>query len=292
MNWLVSLHAFKAIAQNNSFSAGARKLGMTPTKATTLIQQLEKELNTVLFIRTTRRLNLTEEGEELLTRITPILEEWESIYTAFKDKTSILNGTLTIGTVPDLFSVPPFSERLADFFQHYPKVSCVLRTFSYPINLIDESLDIFVGIDTYIRDQGNILSRTLFHFNYSCYASPNYIKQSGCPRKINDLSQHNCIIYSDRNIWSFEKEKIKINGNFYADDGKTLFSAACQGMGIIRVPDFMAKDYVNNKTLIPLLEKEGKERETIKIYYPKMAYQPRKVKEFTAFLIDRVKHFL
>lgn len=287
MNWFESLYAFKLIAAENSFSGGARKLNINPAKATILIQQLEKKLNAVLFIRTTRRLSLTEAGHDLLKKISPLLEEWETIRATFTDKTAFIGGNLRIGTVPDLLSIPPFSDWITAFLDKYPKCHVDLKTFSKPLSLMDESLDVFIGIESYIRDPAHTVAQTLFPFNYACFASPKYLKKYGTLKKPEALSAHNCVIYVDQHEWSFKTEKIKVEGNFRADNGKTLFSAGCQGIGIIRVPDFMAKPYVENKTLAPILKETLKEPAVIKLFYPKLSYQPRKVKEFITFLVQR-----
>lgn len=289
MNWLESLRVFSTVAKHKSFSESARKLKMNPAKTTKIIQDLEEKFKAVLFIRTTRHVSLTEEGKDLLKRINPFLEEWENIRNSFSHQEKNISGIIHIGIAPDILSTDPILEYMTDFLKHNPNISFNIKTYSKPLSLIDQELDLFIGTENYIIDTSSIIGRKLFNFNYGCYAAPAYIQQFGIPKKTSDLAKHNCLIYSHHNMWAFRSETLKVSGNFYADDGKTLYAAACSGLGIIRTPDFMTADFLKKKMLIPILKNTLIHPAELKLFYPKLSYQPRKIKEIIEFLLLRTQ---
>jgi len=291
INWLEALITFKTIAEQAAFSAAARKLNINTARATILIQQLEKALNAVLFVRTTRRLKLTEEGHHLLMQVLPLLEEWDNLQLLLKDKVVSVGGTLTIGAVPNVLNHPPFSSWFSQFLLKNPRFAFDLKVFRKPISLIDEELDLFVGFESNIRDPAHVVARTLLNFNFACYAAPSYIKKYGMPKKIEDIPQHNCLIFADKNEWHFKEKKIKVNGNFHAEDLKAILSAACEGLGIIRAPDFLVRYYLENKSLAPVLDKTLLDPTDLKLFYPKLTYQPRKIKEFISYLMQQARPY-
>lgn len=285
MNWLESLFVFSMVAKHESFSESSRKLNMNPAKTTKMIQGLEKKFKTVLLIRTTRRVFLTEEGKSLLKRISPFLEEWENIQHSFIAEEKALSGIIRIGIAPDILNTEFILGYMMDFLKRNPKISFNIKTYSKPLSMIDQDLDIFIGKENYILDTASIIGRTLLKFNYGCYAAPTYIQQYGMPKKLTDLAKHNCLIYTQHNVWFFNSETIKVSGNFSADDGKTLYAAACSGLGIICTPDFMTKKFLTEKMLIPILNNILIKPDEIKLFYPKSSYQPRKIKEIIEFLL-------
>lgn len=280
MDWLNCLHAFVQVAELKGFSAAAQSLMTNSSDITKRIQWLEQQLETSLFVRTTRKVSLTDTGQYLLNRTKPFLNEWQDLKTHVLDFQAQPQGTLKICTPPQVSSAKIISQCLAAFSQAYPMLHLNIVTTSEPIHLIENGIDILIGVDHYILDPAATIGASLFNFKYQLYASPRYLKQAPPLTSLADLSKHRCLIYRDNREWEFGGKTIIANGNFCADSGNALISACELGNGIIRIPDFMAQELVEKKSLVNVLPDSFSKKQTLKIYYTRQAYQPRKIQIF------------
>lgn len=280
MDWLNCLHAFVQVAELKGFSAAAQSLMTNSSDITKRIQWLEQQLETALFVRTTRKVSLTDAGQYLLNRAKPFLNEWQDLQTQILNFHAQPQGTLKICTPPQVSRAKIISHCLAALSQAYPMLYINIVTTSEPIHLIEKGIDIFIGADHYILDPASTVGKPLFDFKYQLYASPRYLKQSPPLKSLADLSKHRCLIYRDNREWELGGKTIIANGNFCADSGDALMSACALGNGIIRIPDFMVQELVDKNSLVHVLPDFSSKKQTLKIYYTKQAYQPRKIQIF------------
>lgn len=289
MNWFDCLEAFVSVAQQQSFSAAARALNTNSSDITKRIQWMEKQLETALFLRTTRQVSLTDTGEYFLTRIQPLLNEWHDLYAQLLDFKAKPQGVLKIAGYPQLFSTAIMSKCLSAFAKTYPTLSLHLSTTSQPINLLENDVDILIAIDKYIVNPAETVSSSLFDFQYSLFASAHYLKTAPPLKKLSDLHAHRCLIYLKNNVWEFERESITVDGYLYADSGDALIEASKAGSGICRVPAFMVKNDVAQNKLINVLPQFVSKKQLLKIFFLKHSYQPRKIKVFVDFVKGSLK---
>lgn len=284
MNWLDSLLTFQKLAKNQSFAETGRELNVNTSVVTKRIQWLEYQLKSTLFVRTTRKVTVTEAGEFLLQRITPLLEEWRDVKTQVLDLQKQPSGIITISAPPSLNSLPIFVEGFNEFTERYPKLSVVVQAKAHAINLLNSDVDILIGTEKYLLDPQDVVGVKLTVMKYQCFASPSYLKKHGTPKKIEDLHQHNCLIYN-QHPWDFNGESHHFKGNLASDSGDFIRMACKLGIGIMYAPLLILKKEAERGELVPLLNKEVGRKTDLMLYYLKREYKPRKIQLFIDFLL-------
>lgn len=280
MQWFEALHAFVHVAEQKSFVRAASELQLTTSKITKLIQWLEHRLKVVLLIRTTRKVNLTEEGEYLFQRASLLLKEWDDLQKTLVDKMQNPQGRINIAAPANLLNINPIMQWLIEFLNSYPSIQLSTRIITAPVNLAEENIDILIGVDRYILDGSNTISKRILSFKYGLYASPQYLKAHEKIKKPADLKNHNCLLFKEEPQWNFSDGQHIVQGNYSADTGIGLFAAALQHVGLIKAPDFMVKEWVDKQLLKSLLEEWSGKADNLNLYYQKLHYQPRKIKLF------------
>jgi len=288
MNWVELLEAFEKTAKNFSFARAAREIGVNTPAVSKRIQQLENALKTTLFVRTTRKVILTEEGKLLLSRITPLLHEWQDIHQQLLDYQTQPQGILTVYAPSVINSAPVFVRLFNKFLQLHPKMRLQINTTANPISLTHVEADILIATERYLLDPEAVIGKCLITLTYQCYATTAYLESHGRPKTPNDLYQHNCLTH-DNTTWEFDGEDWLFHGNLLGNSGDCLTQACKLGMGIFYGPEFVVKDELAAGSIVPLLtEYKGKKIE-IKLYYKKQQYMPRKIRAFLDFILDEKK---
>lgn len=269
MNLLTCLESFVTIANSQSFSIAARKLNVSPSKLSKEITWLENKLDTKLFIRSTRQLNLTENGKVLYTKATKIFNDVDEIKDITKSNNKDLQGLLRV-----YLTVTPAVSYLTSlsiqFMEANPKVEVALFVTGEVANPYENFFDIAVSFDDIKHPKYD--SKLLFSVQSSVYASPEYLNQRGTPHSVEDLIRHNCLInnlYGNSNKWMLGKKAIQVAGNFKSNNAGVLKQAALAGVGLILVPSFTVKEEVRQGSLIQLLKDEISPELLIYYSYPK-----------------------
>mgnify|MGYP000443924845 CR=1 FL=1 len=284
MNWFDCLDAFVNVAKHNSFSAGARMLKISTPVITKRIQWLEKQLETSLLIRTTRKIFLTEAGEFLISQISPLLLEWNDIKAKLLDYKSEPQGDLTICTPPNIDGTDLFSKLFVEFANTYPKINLQIKNTSKPIRLAEEGIDILMSTDKYVLEPQNTIRFKLFNYTYNLYASINYLEKFGIPKTSNDLLKHKCLVYADDIIWEIGGHLIQVPSNFKCYSGESLIKSAILGLGIIRVPKFMVIDELKHNYLQEILPNKNNQIFQFNLFYTKHKYNANKIKLLIDFI--------
>lgn len=280
MQWFEALQAFVRVAEQNSFVKAANQLDLTTSKITKLIQWLEHRLKIVLLIRTTRRVTLTEEGEYLFQRASLLLKEWDDLQKTLMDRMQNPQGKINIAAPANLLNINPIMRWLIEFLNSYPSIQLSTRLITSSVSLSQQNIDILIGVDRYILDETNTIAKRILRFKYGLYASPEYLKMHEKISTPADLKHHNCLLFRDEPYWTFSNGEQYVQGNYSADTGVGIFTAALAHVGLIKAPDFMAKEWVDKGMLKPILQKWYGKADNLNLYYQKLHYQPRKIKLF------------
>ena len=251
------LKVLVSVNTSGSFTKTAELLGQTPSAISRKISQLEAQLNVQLFIRTTRRISLTDEG-----RI--ITEKAQQALTVINDiqDNAALRYTTPQGKIK-LDAPTPFLEHciipyLDEFMSTYPKIEIELASFEKQIDLIEKQVDVAFRIG-HMKDS-SLHYRPIGHSQLRILASPSYIKMHGLPTAVSELKQHTCIGFSQPitlNNWPL----IEGNDNVFTikpqlsmSSGSLIRQAALRGMGIVCLADFMTKQDLIEGNLIQILD--------------------------------------
>jgi len=291
---LTGMQVFARVVALGSLSAAARELGMSQTMATKHVAALETRLGVKLLHRTTRQLTLTEAGRKYLDAAERILAEVEESESDVSADHVEVRGTLRV-SVPVSFGVREISPLIPAFVALHPAVKLDIGMNDRQIDLIEEGWDLAVRIGR-LADS-SLIARRLAPCRTVVCASPAYLAARGTPRKIGDLTTHNCLGYTlsetmgaDR--WSLGadgRSRISITGNLKANNGDCLVAAAVAGQGIIYVPTFLVAHELEAKRLVALkLDHAPVEFGGIYAVYPSERRPPAKIRAFVDFLAKRL----
>ena len=283
------------VAKAGSFSAAARALGMSPTMVTKHVTELEHRLGVTLFYRSTRKLTLTESGERFLAASTQILSDLEEAEANAGGDRIEARGTLRL-QVPVSFGIRWIAPLLPQFLRERPQVTIEIGAAGRYVDLIEEGCDLAIRIGR-LPDSG-LTARKLASIHTIVCAAPAYLATHGTPRRIAELSGHNCLTYSlgqtigaDR--WPFGDggTAVEVSGTLKADSGDMLLVAARAGLGIIYEPTFIVADDLRAGTLVAIpLDVNPIDLGGVHAVYPSRRYVPQKVRAFIEFLAERFVH--
>jgi DNA-binding transcriptional LysR family regulator len=296
MDRLRAIEVFVETVTCGSFAGAARKLHTSRAMVSRYIQQLEEHLSAQLFNRTTRRLMLTEVGEDYLTTCRRILAELADADAAASQLQAEPRGTLKI-SAPTSFGNLCLAPIVAEFILSYPDitVSLVLRRSSFSmIELADSGADIAVCFASHLTDT-NFICRKIGEDQWVVCASPSYLERRGVPETPSDLANHNCLLTrgaQSGDVWRFMtatgRVPVKVGGSLISNIIAAR-AAAVAGAGIALLPTYCVHDDLARGNLVQICSNFGLEKRSIYALYPASRHTPRKVRVFLDFLAARLK---
>ena len=239
INNLQDLDIFVKTAECGGLSAAARMLDISPAVASAALKRLESSLNVALFMRTTRSMRLTLEGETLLTRCKPLLEGLREVESEVNTGKALVNGNLQISMPSDLGRnvILPW---LDEFQNKYPDVHLRVQISDRVADVYRQPVDIALRYG--VPASSGLIAFPLVPDNRRVLcAAPTYLKKYGRPNGPQDLKAHNCLclmineaIY---NNWRFSRgdEEISVNvhGDRFSDDSDAVRRWSTAGYGLI-----------------------------------------------------------
>ncbi|MDK9736101.1 LysR family transcriptional regulator [Vibrio sp. D404a] len=283
---------FVAVIESGSFSAAADRLNMTKSAVSKRISSLEDNLGTRLFHRSTRKLTLTEAGEQFsdyARNALFIAQQGINATTLHQGKPK---GTLKINA-PMTFSRLHLVPLLKEFLDQYPDIKVVLSMDDKVVEMIEGGYDVGIRIGE-LKDSSLIAKRLAKCHSVVC-ASPEYLSKSGTPKTPSDLKDHNCIYYSLFQAgveWTFyrdnEKLKVEPKGNFVVNNSDAICEMLLQGLGICQMPTFIVRDHLDSGRLIEVLQEYNLPDHNIYAVYPERRHVPEKVRVFLDFIENKL----
>ncbi|HLS69097.1 MAG TPA: LysR family transcriptional regulator [Kiloniellales bacterium] len=284
---------FVAILEEGSFVAAATRLGMSSSRASKLLSRLESELGVRLINRTTRSLSPTEAGRAYYDRLRPLLEEYDSLDLSIRNISGEPRGRLRL-TAPLTFGALELAPALNDFAARFPEIELDVSFSDRAVNLVDEGFDMAVRIGR--PEDSSLISRKLCDVRILLVASPDYIERHGAPAAPADLAEHECIIdtnYRDPDRWAFhvagEEQLQPVQGRIRYSNAEASLRAAVAGLGLARLPAFVAGAALHSGEVIRLLEDFEIEPYGVHALYPHSRHLATKVRVLVDFLAERYR---
>ncbi|WP_031434446.1 LysR family transcriptional regulator [Methylomarinum vadi] len=288
MDKLTSMNVFVRVAKAGSFAGAARDLGISRAMATKHIMQLESELNTRLFNRTTRNISLTEVGQSYLERCQQVLLDVEEMEAAVTHLQREPRGVLKI-SAPPVIGATQIAPALTEYLKGYPELSVEMMLKGGQVDLIDEGVDIAIYLGP-ISDT-SLVARKLASSSLVVCASPDYLKEHGTPQDPEDLEDHSCLInwaIPPRNKWRFKgilgEREITVTGRMQANMGDPIRMAAVNGLGLVMLPKYIVGRDIEKGKLVPIMEDYAIAPLDIHAVYPHRKYLSAKVRSFVDFI--------
>ncbi|MGB0468833.1 MAG: LysR substrate-binding domain-containing protein [Pontibacterium sp.] len=284
---LNDVRLFLRVVDTQSFTAAAEALGIQKSTISRRIGQLEDDLGVRLLQRTTRKLKLTVEGQELFERCRPLIEELEQLPDLVSAHHTEPQGRLRI-SMPAELAIFLTNDVIADFMKTYPKIRLEIDLSTRVVDLIEEGVDLALRVGE--LTDSSLIARKIARVSSSLYAAPGYLKQHGTPKTPDDLVNHTCLgRLNGPQHWSFDNwnngNPVTISPRLQADNLAFLRDMAVQELGIARIPKTFGRCQIKQGTLVPVLEDFQLPSTDIHALYPSRRHLNPKVRLFIDHLL-------
>lgn len=276
---LQGILAFVKVAETGSFSKAAHELAVSKSHISKTVGQLEKELGLSLFLRTTRKIQLTSWGERYLETCRQAIAQLDSAKREILDLSDTPRGSLRI-TLAGVFGEEYVAPVLIEMAKKYPDLKVELDFSTRLVDLIAEKFDVAIRIGE-LKDSSLMTQKIASRLEY-VVCSKSYLAQSAPIKDPADLAWHNCI--GERLTWSFKKGNrpfhVSVSGNYKSNNPRVVKQAALAGLGIARLPGSYVFEDIKKGRLISLLENYSEGKKDIWVLTPSKRSQNINVKIF------------
>jgi len=291
---LRTLSIFVKVGERRSFIGAARELGMTQSGVSNAIIRLEDQLGVRLIARTTRRVNLTEDGMAYFERCRQILGDLGDAELVLTRARTTPTGRLRVD-MPVAFGRLKVVPQLGAFQALYPDVQLALTFTDRYIDLVEEGVDVAVRFGR-LQDS-SLIARRLSETRFHVVGSPDYFARAGRPTSLDELQRHRCLVLAQREThvrdWRFrdsgEIVQITPPPSMTFSDGSAICTAVCAGYGLAQIHDYYADDAIAAGRLEPVLDKFRAAPDPIWVVYPQTRHLSARVRAFIDFMIARFK---
>jgi len=286
--------AFMAVAEQRNFTQAAKQIGISTATLSQTIRSLEERLGVRLLNRTTRSVAPTEAGEMLLTRLKPVMEDYEAAIDSinqFRDRPA---GLLRLTVAPPaIYSV--IAPRIGEFTALYPDIRLEVSVEATNVDIVANQFDAGIRLEGRI-DRDMIAVRVSDKFRMAIAASPGYLAAHGTPATPDDLQNHNCIRMRLSNgailPWRLRGNgkaiEPRVSGSLIANDVDLIVAAALDNVGIVYGPSEYTAQYIAEGRLVLLLESWTPVAGSWFLYYPSRRQTPAALQALIDFFrIDK-----
>lgn len=277
---LDEMQVFVAVVDSGSITAAADSLGQTVSAISRALTRLEEKLEVTLLRRTTRRLELTEEGQVFLTQACKIINAVEDAEEQMQVRRNQPAGLLRVNAASP-FMLHVLVPMVRGFRAQYPDIELELNTNDQIIDLLEHRTDIAIRIGA--LTDSSLHARPLMTNRLRVLASPDYLRERGQPLSVDELSVHRLLGFTrpeSLNAWplrNVQGDRLVIAPSVRASSGETLRQLALAGEGIVCLADFMTQADRKNRNLVQVLVEDTVEvlQPVNAVYYRNTALSSR-----------------
>jgi DNA-binding transcriptional LysR family regulator len=290
-NQLLAIRSFARVVETGSFTRAADSLDMPKATVSKLVRELEAHLGVRLLQRTTRRVQVTDDGNSYYDRTARLIREIEEIDRSLSGAHKKPRGKIRVdvGGSPGRMILLP---ALPDFFARYPDMQIDLGVSDRSVDLIAENVDCVIrGGRT---NEPSFVSRLLGTASFTTCATPDYLRKFGRPRHPRELlTKHRIVAYrsalTGRPLQShFErgKERFDIDSPYSVsvNDGGARALGGLYGLGITQTFTYIVKEHLATGALVPILEDWAPPRYPFHVVYPQNLKLSNRVRVFIDWL--------
>ncbi|MCH8857841.1 MAG: LysR family transcriptional regulator [Proteobacteria bacterium] len=289
---LEELQAFARVVSAGSITAAAEQLGQTVSGTSRALSRLEQKLETTLLRRTTRRIELTEEGQAFLAHTRAILASIENAEEQMAARRTQPAGRLRVNAATP-FMLHAIVPLMPAFRRAYPQITLELDTDELNIDLIERRTDIAIRIG--MLTDSTLHARPLGSSRLRVLASPAYLAARGRPKTVASLAEHELIGFTQPealNQWPLRGphgDAWQVTPTLTASSGETLRQLALQGLGLVCLADFMADADRAKGDLVQVLARDTADvRQPIYAVYYRNTRLSARIACFLDFLAERL----
>lgn len=278
--------AFIAVADTESFTAAARKLGVSTSHVSRQVGRLEEQLGSRLFARTTRRVSLTDIGVDYYKACRDAQQRLEEAAARARGEHSELSGHIRISAAGD-FSETVVADALVQFAEAHPQLSIAMDFNTRVVNMIDEGFDFAIRYGQ--LKESNLVARKLIDRRLVAAAAPAYLARNGTPQTPQQLKQHQCLV-SNSSRWVFQSSnqvhEVHVKGHWRANSARAVLAAARAGQGIVYLPETSLGSLLQNGILTPILQQYSQRIMPTWLVYPDRKFLAFRARKAVDFLLD------
>jgi len=284
----VDLRVFVTVVRKGSFAAAAGELGMSAAYVSKRIGVLEEALGVRLFQRTTRRIVITEDGEQAFARAQGILDSLDELVDEVSQRRREPSGRVRICSSFG-FGRKVVAPAIAKLVRAYPALQIRFEVFDRLVDPVAEGFDLDVRIGDEIAP--HLIARRLMVNHRILCAAPAYLAEHGAPRTLQDLAGHQCLVIKERDhpfgVWRLRsrggEETVKVSGALSTNHGEIALRWASEGAGIVLRSRWHARALLEAGRLVQVLPEYTQEANVWAVY-PQRLGASAKVRVCVEFL--------
>lgn len=286
MNQIEAMRIFVRVAEQASFTRAADSLGLRKTSVSHAVQTLENALGARLLHRTTRRVQLTQDGQAYYERARELLAEFEELETLFQRSAQALRGRLRVD-MPSAMARKHVLPHLPAFLAAHPHLELELSSTDRYVDVVREGFDCVVRAGT--LGDSRLVARRLGAYRVVNCASPRYLERHGVPHSLEDLAHHQLIHYVStlgarsagfEYPHGHEYRTQPMPGVLTVNSADAYEHACLAGLGIIQAPAPGVREYLQSGALVEILPQYRPEPMPVSIVYAHRRNLPRRVEAF------------
>ena len=289
-----TMETFVRVARAGSFTVAADQLGLSRALVSRHVGMLEERLGTRLLNRTTRSLNLTDEGRSYLSFCEQIFRDIEGQERALVATRAEPSGTLRLAA-PKSFGALHLADAIIAFARSQPKlqVQLILENVSFqPTDFGKRGFDLALQFTP--SRNASLTETPIAAMDWVLCAAPSLLIREGRPTAPADLSKFPCLLHetalpNDR-LWRFEGPRgpvtVKVSGSFASNSALALRKAVIAGLGAVLLPRYVVADDIASGNLVLLCPRYRVAARPLIAVYPRVPETPLKVQAFISFLTE------
>ena len=282
---------FVQIARAGGVTAAATKLKVPKSSVSRALTQLESELGVELVVRNSRQFRLTDAGQTFFEAAERGIETVNEAREELRRERAVPRGLVRIAASPNM-AIAVIAPAVARFVRSHPEVHVELSVSGRQVDPLRDGFDLVVSTGRLVDSSSKV--RTMLSMDSGIFASADYLRERGVPRRPNDLVRHDCILRAGagkKDRWELTgpsgKVVVTVDGHIRVDDLSTATAAAAAHGGLVVLPVHAAKRDVVAGLLERVLPEYIIEGETAQLVYPASRHVPMRV----AMLCDAIFEF-
>ncbi len=289
MSHLDEIESFIQVVEKNSFTLAAKNLGISAAAVSKQINALEKRLAVQLLSRSTRKIELTEVGQnyyQQCQRILIELHEAEILVSQIKKEPSGILRVVASNYYGERYVIP----HLAEFMSLYPKVELHIELAERFPDLAQENIDILIG--TSFEGPPDLIRRKICSGQYVLCATKKYLAKYGVPKKPADLIHHRYIEHSMRHPYGIinlkNDQSITVKPILFLNSTKEMISCALQDIGIIKLHHYALEELIQSHQLCEILPEYRDIKRNVYLFYQSSRFVQPKIRHFIDFVVKKM----
>ncbi|HJT97053.1 MAG TPA: LysR family transcriptional regulator [Rhodanobacteraceae bacterium] len=294
MNRLDAMQIFARVAELASFTKAAESMGLPKASVSTAVQQLEAGLGARLLHRTTRKVEMTQDGRAFYERAKDLLADMDELQSMFQRGQAALRGRLRID-MPSGFARNALIPRLPEFLRRHPLLEIELSSTDRRVDLVREGFDCVLRVGR--LDDSSLIARPLGHFRVVNCASPAYLEAYGTPRTLEDLAQHRLVHYATTlgarpDGWEYfdgtAYRSLPMPGALTVNNVESYEACCLAGLGLIQAPETGMRDYIRRGLLVEVMPEYAAEPMPVSLLYAHRRNLSRRVQAVMEWIAEVV----